>query len=79
MSRKKGITPGEITALLQELPDNDSEGGELSEYEEEIEEINTGNNSSSDSDTDEEAHIKSDKGRDNSSFSRWYTVVNVCK
>lgn len=55
MSWKKGLTPDEIAALLQQLSDNESEGDELSENEEEIEEISIGNNSSSDSDTNEEA------------------------
>lgn len=64
MSQKEGPTRNEIVALLRVFSDNESEGSELSENEEEIEEINISNNCSQDSDTNEdELNTAFDKNR----------------
>lgn len=62
MSRKNGLSPYEILAVLRELSDKESEGGELHENEEEIEEIIIRNNSLLDSGKNEDAlNTASDK------------------
>lgn len=54
MPRKRGLTPEEITALLRELSDNDSEGGEISDLDEDSDDENFIPPLSSDSENDED-------------------------
>lgn len=61
MARKRGLTPEEIANLLRELSENESEGGDISDSDEDLECVNLDceNDFSSDSDTDENEESKS--------------------
>lgn len=80
MSRKRGLSPEEIAALLRELSDNESEGGELSELDEGSDDEHFVPPASSSSESDEDNAIDNSHnhevftGRDGSQWKEYISV-----